>query len=136
MENINEAQEIQFRRLGLCEYIGGDRRTSGKTVAKDLRGVSELWDAFVFGRFTWGQLIELRDLPKGHLNADTLYIMTTRDRKKDMRAVIDSWCPDVCIATQPDRFDDELSAHTRQIADMLGLSEMPKDVVVFQVWWD
>ncbi len=83
-----------------------------------------------------GQLIELRDLPKGNLNADTLYIMTTKDRKKDLRALIESWSPDVCIATQADRFDDELSAHTRQVADMMGLSEMPKDVVVFQVWWD
>ena len=58
-----------------------------KTVAKDLRDRSELWDAFVFGRFAWGQLIELRDLPKGHLSADTLYIMTTDDRKKDLQAV-------------------------------------------------
>lgn len=80
--------------------------------------------------------IELRDLPKGNLNADTLYIMTTKDRKKDLRALIESWSPDVCIATQADRFDDELSAHTRQVADMMGLSELPKDVVVFQVWWD
>jgi hypothetical protein len=53
----------------LCEFVGGDVRTKGKTVASDLRKHSDLCDSFVFGRFDWGQLIELRDLPEGHLNA-------------------------------------------------------------------
>ncbi len=43
MDSINETQEIQFRRLGLCEYIGGDTRTRAKVVVKDLRDRSELW---------------------------------------------------------------------------------------------
>lgn len=90
----------------------------------------------MFGRFAWGQLIEFRDLPKGHLNADTLYIMTTVDRKKDLGDLIETWAPDACWATQADSLDSELSARTRQVADMMGLSEMPKDVVVFRVWWD
>jgi hypothetical protein len=43
------------------------------------------------GRFASGQLIELRDLPKGHLNADTLFILTTVDRKDALRALILTW---------------------------------------------
>ena len=107
-----------------------------ETVAKTLRKCRELWDAFVFGRFTWGQLIELRDLPNGHLNADTLYILTTVDRKNDLRGVIQTLAPDLCVPTQSNRNVSELSAHTRQVADMMGLTELEKDMVVFQVLWD
>ncbi len=88
-DTTNEAQEIQFRRLELCEYIGGDCRTQGKTVASALRKHSDLWDSFVFGRFDWGQFIELRDLPDGHLNADKLFIKTTVDRAEALRALIE-----------------------------------------------
>jgi hypothetical protein len=133
---MNEAQELQFRRLELCAYVGGDVRTKGKTVANDLRKHSDLWDSFVFGRFDRGQLVELRDLPEGHLNADTLFIMTTVDRKEALRALILSWKPDEFFATETEWSGSDLSAHTRQVADTMGLSEMPKGVVVFQVWWD
>jgi hypothetical protein len=133
---MNEAQELQFRRLELCEYVGGDVRTKGKTVASDLRKHSGLWDSFVFGRFDWGQLIELRDLPEGHLNADTLFIMTTVERYEDLRAVILTWKPHSFSATETKCSATCLSAHTRHVADMMGLSEMPEGVVVCQVWWD
>src|SRR5687768_8475299 len=99
-ETTNEAQEIQFRRLELCEYIGGDCRTQGMTVANDLRQHSHLWDSFVVGRFEWGQLIELRDLPRGYVNVDTLFIKTTADRAEALRALILSWNPDECAATE------------------------------------
>ena len=136
MSNFNDAQEIQFRRLELCEYIGGDCRTQGKTVATDLRKHFHLWDSFVFGRFDWGQLIELRDLPKGHLNADTLFILTTVERKETLRAVILHWKSDSVLATETKWTGSDLSAHTRKVAEMMGMSELPKGVVVFQVWWD
>jgi hypothetical protein len=87
-DTANEAQEIQFRRLELCEYIGGDGRGQGMTVANDLRIHKDLWDSFVFGRFERLQLIELRDLPAGILNVDTLFIKTTIDRADALRAVI------------------------------------------------
>jgi hypothetical protein len=45
--SVNDAQEIQFRPLELCEYIGGDCRTQGKTVASELRKHCDLWDSFV-----------------------------------------------------------------------------------------
>jgi hypothetical protein len=133
---MNEAQEIHFRRLELCEFIGGDLRTKGKTVAGDLRKHSGLWESFVFGRFDWGQLIELRDLPGGHLNADTLFIMTTVERADALRALILSWKPDEYANTEADLSRSSSSEYTRHVADMMGESEMDPDVVVFQVWWD
>ena len=133
---MNEPQELQYRRLELCEYIGGDCRTQGKTVANALRTHKDLWDSFVFGRFDWGQLIELRDLSKGHLNADTLFILTTVERKETLREVILHWKPDSVLATETKWTGSDLSAHTRHVADMIRMSEMPKGVVVFQVWWD
>lgn len=42
MDNCNKVQELQFRRLSLCDYIGGDMRIKAKAVAKDLRDRSEL----------------------------------------------------------------------------------------------
>ena len=121
MDIINKAQVIQFRRLELCDYIGGDCRTQGKKVANDLRTHTDLWDSFVFGRFDWGQLIELRDLPTGKLNADTLIVMTTLDRADALRAMIEAWEPDSCCATQKKDCGSDLSAHTRHVAQMMGV---------------
>lgn len=133
---INEAQELQFRRLELCEYIGGDCRTQGKTVANDLRKHNDLWDSFVFGRFDWGQLIELRDLPDGLLNADTLFIKTTTDRAEALRALILGWKPDEYAGTEAESGSSGYSEYTRHVAEMMGQSKMDEGVVVFRVWWD
>lgn len=135
-DTTNEAQEVQFRRLELCEYSGGDCRTQGKTVAHDLRKHSDLWDSFVFGRFDWGQLIELRDLPGGHLNADTLFIKTTIDRAEALRAVILGWKPDEYAATEAESSRSCSSEYTRHVAEMMGVSRLREGVVVFRVWWD
>ena len=47
-----------------------------------------------------------------------------------------TWKPDSISTTEAKCSGSCLSAHTRQVADMMGLSEMPKGVVVCQVWWD
>jgi hypothetical protein len=133
---MNKAQEIHFRRLELCDYIGGDCRTQGKTVANDLRKHSDLWDSFVFGRFDWGQLVELRDLPGGHLNADTLFIKTTVDRAEALRALILSWKPDEYVATEAESSSSCSSEYTRHVANMMGMSQLREGVVVFEAWWD
>lgn len=136
LRNKTYVQEIQFRRLILCDYIGRNARTQGKTVASDLRTHKNLWDSFVFGRFDWGQLIELRDLPKGKLNADTLFIMTTVDRADRLRDVILTWNPASYWSTETSTSGSFLSSQTRHVADMMWVKELPEDVVVFQVQWD
>jgi hypothetical protein len=137
MDSINEAQEIQFRRLELCDYIGGDCRTSGKKVADDLRKHMNLWDSFVFGRFDRGQLIELRDLPTGTLNADTLYILTTLDRKDELLALVEAWKPDSCWATENKGNGSDSSPHARYVAEMMGTGPSrfhDSDLVAVRVW--
>ena len=72
----------------------------------------------------------MRDLPEGHLSADTLFIMTTAGRAEAVRVLILSWKPD---GWEPYRGARGVAL---EVADMMGLSRLPKGVVVFRVWWD
>lgn len=66
----------------------------GDVIADSLIKYADLWDSFLFGRFfrkgDYSTLIELRDLPEGHLNADTLMILTDKDRWDKLHPVINS----------------------------------------------
>jgi len=67
---MNQAQEIQFQRLKMGSFNSFD----GERTAAELKKHKSLWTGFVFGRFNYGSLIELRDISQDYLNADTLMI--------------------------------------------------------------
>ena len=87
---MNRAQELQLQRLGL----GSFNNLYGPRVAHDLVEHEGLWESFVFGRFEYQPLIELRDLPQGILNADTVYVLTSKDRLAGILDLVKQWRAD------------------------------------------
>jgi hypothetical protein len=118
-ETINKAQETQFERMKLASFNSFD----GVFVDASLRENKHLWKAFVFGRWQYFDLIELRDLADGYLNADTLYILTDKEKLADLLILIGQWSA------------DEVSYETEDKDFRLG-GGFAKDTVLVRVWWD
>ena len=116
---MNMAQELQFERIKLASFNNFD----GHNVAYWLRENQHLWKSFVFGRFKYFELIELRDMHTGSINADTLYILTTKDQLAGLLVLIN-------------KFDaNEVDYYDRDEQCLLG-GGLGKDEVFVHVWWD
>lgn len=137
----NKPQQIQMDRL----IEGSFNDFDGPMVAKSLTDNPDLWDGFLFGRFGYSNLIELRDIGQGYLNADTLMILTTKGNKnsrlKKLLKLIGTWGADevgynhykkdrefVVEGTAPFAKEDETFM-------ALG-SRLGEDQVILRVWWD
>jgi hypothetical protein len=126
---MNRPQELQLQRLQLSVFNNMD----GPSVAHDLLENQRLWDSFMFGRFEYQPLIELRDLPQGIINADTVYLLTTKDRLADLLKRIERWEADEVGWQTADQ--QEGAFPDRSDFDLLGASLGPNDVLV-RIWWD
>jgi len=132
----NRPQEIQFERLEL----GGFNELDGKKVAKDLREHPELWDSFVFGRFEYFDLIELRDLAGGILNADTLMLLVPAEKLGHLYKLAKGWKYDEIGHYQ--MIDGELTGFG--VGYYEGKEELWKHLggglaegkALVRVWWD
>ena len=113
------AQELHFERLKLARFNNFD----GEYVGQLLRQNQTLWTSFVFGRFQYFELIELRDLRYGVVNADTLYLVTDKAKLADLLIVLGELSADEISYTDK---DDNL-----QYGGGLGKNE-----VLVRVWWD
>jgi hypothetical protein len=142
----NKPQQIQMQRL----IEGSFNDFDGEMVAKSLTDNPNLWDGFVFGRFGYSHLIELRDIGQGYLNADTMMMLTTKDRLKELLALIETWRADevgynyyegndrrtrkfVSEGTAP--FHENIHDKTRDLFMALG-SDLEPNQVILRVWWD
>lgn len=146
----NKPQQIQMQRL----IEGSFNDFDGELVAKSLTDNPDLWDGFVFGRFGYSQLIELRDIGQGYLNADTLMILTTKgarkSRLKKLLALIETWRADevgynyydgkdrrtrklISEGTAP--FHTKVNEGDRDMFMALG-SDLGPEQVIIRVWWD
>jgi hypothetical protein len=126
---MNPAQELQLQRL----RMGSFNLLDGNKVADDLLENQALWDSFVFGGFEYMPLIELRDLRKGYINADTIFILTRRERLKDLLGVIEQWKADeVGWQSEEVRGGDFVC---KSDFDMLGVFLGPDDFLI-RIWWD
>lgn len=135
---INNAQQIQIDRIKLSSFNSFD----GEKVANDLIKNEHLWISFVWGRFGGiYDLIELRDLKGGHINADTLIILTTKDKWQELKSLISKWHADEVGYNQGDdtffgtppcsiRKSDSYNVYTA-----LG-SSLDKDQILVRIWWD
>jgi hypothetical protein len=124
---MNMAQKIQHARLRMGSFNALD----GERVARELEEHEELWDSFVFGRFGPGDLIELRDLPGGHINADTLYILTTTDRVPALERLYEHWVADTVHVSRGQRG----SRGPRDMSARMG-AQLAENQAVIELWWD
>lgn len=126
---MNRAQELQLQRL----QLGSFNNLDGLRVAHDLMEHEGLWDSFVFGRFEYQPLLELRDLAQGFLSADTVYLLTSKDRLAGFLDLVKPWKADEVGWQTADQ--QEGAFPDRSAFDLLGAFLGPNDVLV-RVWWD
>lgn len=113
--------------------MGSFNALNGGKVADDLLAHEGLWDSFVFGGFEYMPLIELRDLKNGFVNADTIFLLTRRERLGGLLDLIKRWGADeVGWQSEIDRGGDYVC---KSAFDMLGAFLGPDDVLI-RVWWD
>ena len=126
---MNRAQELQLTRL----RMGSFNNLDGHKVADDLAAHEGLWGAFVFGGFEYQPLIELRDLPRGIINADTIYLLTSKDKLGGLLDLIQRWKADEVGWLTEDKREGIFA--NKSAFDLLGAFLGPEDVLV-RVWWD
>jgi hypothetical protein len=80
-------------------------------------------EGIVFSRWEYFDFIELRDLTDGYLNADTLYILTHKNKLANLLILINQWSA------------DEVNYYTEDKEFRLG-GGLDKDLVFVRVWWD
>jgi hypothetical protein len=113
--------------------MGGFNALNGNKVADELLAHEDLWIAFVFGRFEYQPLIELRDLPQGFVNGDTIFLLARRDRLSALLALIKQWEADE-VGWQSELVHGG-DFVCKSAFDMIGASLGPDDVLI-RVWWD
>ncbi len=130
---------MQVNRLRLSSFNDFD----GDKVADSLIANKHLWDGFVWGRFIYNELIELRDIHHGIINADTLMILSTIDRWKDLKSVINKWSADEIghisgdgktVGTHSYTLNYSFD-HNRSVNMALG-SALGQSQILVRVWWD
>ena len=132
---MNAIQKIQLDRVRAASFNNLD----GELVANDLEASQELWKGFVFGRFKYYELIELRDISEAILNADTLMILTTIEKWPELQKLINSWNADeVGWIGMVDREICYLHTYPCTKEELFqnyggGLEE---GEIIVRVWWD
>lgn len=125
----------------------------GEVVASDLRENRALWDGVLFCRpdGDWG--ITLRDMPTGSYNADTIFLLTTKERAKQLFEVASKWSADcICVTDatgewSANRWDSEdcesyelklteTSGDNCPVSRMLGSHSTGENRVALRLWWD
>ena len=143
----NKPQQIQLQRV----VEGTLNNFDGEKVAQSLEENQTLWEGFVFGRFDFGVLIELRDIKSGNLNADTLMILTTKDNLEELLKIIDTWnaveigynyysrvpiTGTDCTETKlfAFGFSPFLKKHSGNLHNNFGC-DLDENQVIVRVWW-
>ncbi len=120
----------------------------GHQVHDDLREAFALWDAASLIPDSAGLFI--RDLPDGSFHCDTLYILTTKDRWKRLRPIVENWRADSItkitskgtkVANRWNSDDSETYSYkkyeSQNVGSFLGSFQGKEDDrVVLCLWWD
>ena len=123
MKKISPAQKIQFKLLRMTHFNAFD----GKPVAESLEKNDDLWEGFVFGRFSCCPLLVLRDIMVfddeiGGWNGSELYIIPIKGKERELIDLAKTW--------QPDELNYEKG---KEIDMMMGGSDYGK---ILRAWWD
>lgn len=135
MNTINPAQRIQLERLKLGSFNEFD----GEQVAQDLEEHSDLWQSFVFGRFKYSQLIELRDLHGGDINADAIYALVPKNKLDSFLKMAKKWKPNELgyyyQEGEKTHTEGTVSYRSDELHMALGAC-LEKNQILIRLWWD
>lgn len=136
---LNQPQWIQIERVKITSYNDFD----GGKIAQSLINHADLWDSMVFGRFTYGTLIELRDLHEDCINADEMYLLTTRDRvEKLLEAINSEWdANEIGWIDHTNKWNGTRGFKAEDLHQKFGCvlegeNNNPDNQVLVRVWWD
>lgn len=118
---INKVQELQFDLMREASFNGFD----GDTVVNSLVENRALWRGCIFDR---PNLIKLRDIPDGHWNADTLWILPAAGCENALRHLADEWGADEVDWVGGEEACSALGSWTQAGRD--------NERAILCVWWD
>jgi len=132
---MNNCQKLQLERIKQGSFNDFD----GDVVAADLAKHEKLWKAFVFGRFKYSQLIELRDLADDHINADTIYILCKEENVPVLEELARKWCANEIgyYTTQDDKVacSGTVDFRTDELLQVYGC-RLENGYALIRLWWD
>jgi hypothetical protein len=117
------AQQLQIQKLNMIRY----NELDGTKVVNLLASHANLWEGYVFGRFEFFTLNELRDIKTG-VNADTLYLQPKHGKEDKLFALCQQFCADEVDFVNGAKAAELMGSYTPEI-----LSN-PKGLI--RVWWD
>ncbi len=121
--NTNEIQDLQLKLIRLSSHNALD----GEMVADDLENNRDLWRAAYLTR-EYCPLIQLRDLPAGHWNADTIFLLPAPGQEKGLRKMAEKW-----------RGDTVAWLGGEEAGELLGTNEdkiVENKQCILRIWWD
>lgn len=113
-------QDLVLELMRLASFNEYD----GECVVRDLISHRELWKGAYMTR---DDFIQLRDLPDGHYNVDTLYITVVEGREEELELLAKSW-----------RADEVDWIGGQESQEMLGYGNRSKlrECEILRIWWD
>ena len=131
MQKINKVQKLQFELMKLSSFNEFD----GKKVTNDLTENRELWVSCVWGRLRHFELIPLRDIVDGLWNTDTLYILTHKEKVKEIKNLARNWKVDEFGVTYSDREEGTIAFDHKRVWRVFGRN-LKDDECIIRIWWD
>lgn len=142
MENTTPAQEIYLTMIQAC---GQWNSFDGQRIAKDLRANLRVWRSAILTRVSrlpkgaiatelkhHVNLIALRDLPKNHVNLDTLFIIPEPREQDRLEHLAAGWSPDEMKWFARPEGLRALGSSKFQFAEYTE----DESRFLFQAWWD
>lgn len=117
------AQQLQTEKL----RMGSFNELDGPRVAGLLADHADLWEGYVFGRFQYWPLIELREIQAG-VSADTLYLQPKPGKADELFALCHQFCADAVDFVNGEEAGELMGTYTQVLA------RNPKALI--RVWWD
>lgn len=142
MEHISPAQELYLDMIEAGGRWGG---FDGRRIAADLRANLPLWRTAIFTRqphLPFGSpdtelrhrvdLIALRDLPKGEINLDRLFLIPDPGRADDLEKLARYWLATEMKWIPRDQAADALGTNQREFRDYA--KNEPR--FLLSLWWE
>ena len=129
---INKIQNLNFKLMEATTFNGFD----GERVVKSLKDHRELWRGAVMDRAGYKDpdspdyseaisLIKLRDIKDNYWNVDTLYILPTAGKEKELETLASGWGA-----------DEVNYIGGKRAGSILGSAIMTHEKQILRVWWD
>lgn len=142
MEQVSPAQELYLDMIEAGGCWGG---FDGRRIAADLRAHLPQWRTAIFTRqprLPFGSpdtelrhrvdLIALRDLPKGEINLDRLFVIPEPGRSDDLEKLARCWLATEMKWISHDQAADALGANQREFRDYA--KDEPR--FLLSLWWE